>query len=82
MATGTIVKAWKDAVNAYASVSVDDGPPRGVVEYLASTPLLDDAGSAKTTAQLKSELAANVSAERNAQLATTAPVAVSGTVTV
>jgi hypothetical protein len=83
MAIATIVTAWQDGTNAYASARVSDGPPRGAVEYLASTPLRKDDGTVKTGAELKADLIAALKSVRDAQLAAVAALAgVSGTVTV
>jgi hypothetical protein len=83
MATATIVRAWRDDTNAYAAASVNDGPPRGTVEYVAQTPLVDAQGVAKTSAQLKADLVAALKALRDQQLAGPAALAgVTGTVTI
>jgi hypothetical protein len=82
MAAGTIVAAYKDANSAYASVLVAEGGATGNVEYNVATPLLKADGSAKTTAELKTDLTAAVTTKRNAQLAVAAAVAISGAVTV
>jgi hypothetical protein len=83
MAQATIVRAWRDDMNAYAAASVSDGPPRGTVEYVAQTPLVDAQGVAKTNVQLKADLTAALKVLRDAQLNVVVTLAgVSGTVTV
>jgi hypothetical protein len=83
MAQATIVRAWQDGTNAYAAAMVNDGPPRGSVEYIAQTPLVDAQGTAKTVSQLKADLTAALKALRDAQLNVVVTLAgVSGTVTV
>jgi hypothetical protein len=83
MAQATIVRAWRDDTNAYAAAVVNDGPPRGTVEYIAQTPLVDAQGATKTSAQLKADLVAALKALRDQQLAGPAALAgVSGTVTI
>jgi hypothetical protein len=83
MAQATIVRAWRDDANAYAAAAVSDGPPRGTVEYVAQTPLVDAQGIAKTSAQLKADLTAALKALRDAQLSLVVTLAgVTGTVTV
>jgi hypothetical protein len=88
MAAATIIKAWKDALYAYASAVVAesqtvDGVATTVnVEYQAKTPLHDAAGNLLNTTQLKQNLTTALSAVRNAQLATTTSVAISGPITV
>jgi hypothetical protein len=82
MATATIVSVTKDASNAYVAATVNEGGAAGLVEYHASTPLLDAQGNAKTTAQLKTDLTAALVAVRNAQIAAPTPLAISGAVTV
>ena len=74
MATGSITAAWKDATHAYAGVRVDD------VEFVVRAGLLDDQGAARTNAQLKAALTAEVTRQRDAQLATPQPLSISGTV--
>jgi hypothetical protein len=83
MAQATIVRAWRDDTNAYAAAVVSDGPPRGTVEYIAQTPLLDASGNPKTNVQLKADLTAALKLLRDAQLSLVVTLAgVSGTVTV
>jgi hypothetical protein len=83
MALATIVRAWRDDTNAYAAAAVNDGPPRGTVEYVAQTPLLDAGGNLKTNVQLKADLTAALKALRDAQLNVVVTLAgVSGTVTI
>jgi hypothetical protein len=88
LATATIVKAWKDQFYAYAAATVPetqtvDGVATTVsVEYFAKTPLNDPGGNPYSLTQLKQNLTAALSAVRNAQLATTTSVPISGTVTV
>ena len=83
MAQATIVAVWKDAGRAFVAATVDDGAPRGVVEYQASTPLLDAAGAAKNNATLKADLTAALKVVRDAQIVGTQAVAgISGSVTV
>lgn len=83
MASATIIAAWKDATNAYATARVVEGGARGNVEYgPVSTPLLDDQGNAKSATQLKADLTAALKAARDAQVAGPSALAMSGTVTV
>jgi hypothetical protein len=83
MATATIVRAWRDDANAYAAAVVSDGPPRGTVEYVAQTPLVDGDGNAKSGPQLKADLTAALKLLRDAQLSLVVTLAgVSGTVTI
>lgn len=79
---GTIVKAWKDEINAYASVRVSEGGNIGDVEYTANTPLLDAAGNPKTNPTLKADLTAAIAAKRTAQVSTPQAVPITGNVTV
>ena len=80
MAVATVIEAHKDANNAYLAVMVAEGGQTGNVQYIGSTPLLDATGAAKTVAQLKTDLTASCKAQRDAQLAQTSAVAISGTV--
>lgn len=68
MATAKVVSATQDGTSAYLSVSFDEGPPIGNVEYRASTPLHNADGSTKPAPQVQSELIAAVKAQRAAQL--------------
>ena len=80
MTTATIVKAWKAGGSAHVAVRVTEAS--GDVEYIGSTPLVDDEGETKTLAALKSELRAAVVEKRNAQIAGAEGVAWTGTVEV
>ena len=80
MATATIVKAWKAGGSAHVAVRVTEAS--GDVEYIGSTPLVDDEGAAKTLAVLKDELRAAVIEKRNAQIAGPEAVGWTGTVEV
>ena len=82
MATATLVAAYKDDVNAYASARVVEANGNNV-EYNACTPLLDVGGQPKPNAQLKTDLTAALKAARDSRQPkpiTTLPI--SGTVTI
>lgn len=85
MAAATVVTAYKDGTNAYASFLVAEGGARGNVEYgPVSTPLLKPDASAKSAAEIKADLLVAATALRNAQLAPalSAQAGVSGAVTI
>ena len=82
MAAGNIVSATKDGTNAYVSVSVNEGPGLGTVEYMAQTPLVGEDGTPKTAAKIKADLLAAVTAQRPQGSGKTALPGVSGAVVV
>lgn len=86
MATGTVVKSWKDSSNAHVAVRVAEGGDvtkggMGDVEYVASTPLKKEDGGSKTLAELKADLTAAIKAKRDAQIAGPSDAGISGSVT-
>lgn len=88
MANGTVTNAWHDTTKAYLAVMVTEQEPTASglvnmnVEYIASTPLLDVQGNAKTVAQLKAELVAGITALRAQRFIPPTAVAISGSVSV
>lgn len=82
MATATIVAAWQDATYAHIAAAVNEGGAIGLVEYVAKTPLLDSQGEAKSSSQLQTDLTAALCAIRDAQIAATTPLNLSGTLTI
>ncbi len=75
MATGTIVKAWKDSTTGYMAVKVGED---GVVEYIGVSPLLNDAEQPKSVTKLKQDLVASVKEQRDRQLASVQKIPISG----
>ncbi len=82
MATATVVKVWKDNNCAYMAAYVDEGGHMGRVEYIGSTPLLDDDSKPKNDKQLRAHLAAAVKAKRDAQIVEPSSLPIAGTVTI
>ena len=89
MATGTVVKAWKDELRAYLAVRVAENNGENI-EYIGETPLTKSVlneetkkyeSVAKTATEVKADLVAAVKAIRDKQQAQAKPVAVSGSVT-
>lgn len=75
-----VVAAWRDGFYAYLAVRPAAGAPDATVEYVAHVPLADVTGAPKPLAQLKAELLAALTAQRQAQLAASQALAISGQV--
>lgn len=85
MATATLVAVWvsPDGQTVNATARVAEGGRRGDVEYSATTPRNDAAGSPKNAATLRADLTSALRAVRDAQVAARTDLSgsVSGNVT-
>lgn len=63
---GQIIYAARGGGMVTAACRVNEGPPTGWVEYVATVPAVDAAGNALPTAQIKAALVAAWSAQRAA----------------
>lgn len=83
MATAKIVRVFQDGVYAFISASVVEAGGKNI-EYLAQTPLKDDAGNLKSMVALKTDLTAALKIARDKTLPTTPldVAGITGTVTV
>lgn len=81
--TGTIISAVRSAGGITAAVRVDEGPGRGVVEYVATVPTADPQGVPYATSDIRAALVRAWSVQRAAaqQAAVDVSSLISGQVT-